>query len=180
MSHWMGSEVPILVPKRGIIDQEWKRSCCSGSGEQRGKKQLGTWCGAGAESIKLPVSASLPSGHIFQTSTSKSEIPKDTTLSKDRELSPAVLISQRIPNSMKTNKARDYVTENATDPCERQWIQGCTFQTLCKLQGCSESLILPTLIRPILRPLITPKSQSYPLLLSAPCLYPAGKHRVLI
>lgn len=68
---------------------------------------------------RVPEAASLPSGHISQTSTSKSEIPKDTTLSKDRERSPAVLIPQRIPNGRKTNKARDYITENSTDPFER-------------------------------------------------------------
>lgn len=59
------------------------------------------------------------SGHISQTS--KSEIPKDTSLSKDRERSPAVLGPQRIPSDMKTNKARDYITQNSTDPSESQW-----------------------------------------------------------
>lgn len=88
------------------------------------KEAAGTWCGvrAEAESIKLLVSASLPSGHIPQTSTSKREIPKDTTLSKDRECSPAILIPQRIPNGTKTNKGRDSITENPTDPVERQWL----------------------------------------------------------
>lgn len=87
--------------------------------EQR--EAAGTWCGVRAEteSLKLPVSAPLPSGHTSQTSTSKSEIPKDTALSKDRERSPAILIPQGIPNGRKTNKARDYITENSTDPFER-------------------------------------------------------------
>lgn len=67
-----------------------------GSGAERSSRFL-VW----GES-RVPKAAS---GHISQTSTSKSEIPKDTTLSKGRESSPAVLGPQRIPSDMKTNKA---------------------------------------------------------------------------
>lgn len=49
-----------FVPRRVIIEQEWKTSCYLGSGEQNRKQQLGTspWVRAEAKSIKL--SASLP------------------------------------------------------------------------------------------------------------------------
>lgn len=42
MSHHMVSEVHAFVPRRVTIDQELKRSCYVGYGEQNRKKRLGT------------------------------------------------------------------------------------------------------------------------------------------